>query len=436
MKKYVSVICAFLIVICFSNLTNVSANVNYNYVFLESKFESITGKCGKSIVWFLNENTKELRIVGQGRMYNYDNLSYETQSPFAYQSSFEKVIVDEGVTSIGNFTFYGSAIKDIQLPTTLNIIGKNALAQTKLKSLFISKNISRIDITNFDIWELKEIVVDRDNNYFSSLGGVLFNKSRTKLIVYPKNKNICNYSVPLTVEVIGNSAFKNVQRLKSINFSKNLQRISDNAFIDAFQLREVKDNSNKLKFIGDNAFNNCYQLKEFTIGEKVTYIGIKAFSLCSNLKNFYVDMHNKKYRSKDGVVFSKNLKVLILFPCGREGKYSVPKNVNKIKKYAFESSSISLIILNKNLENIGISAFENCEELTKIFFKGTKIFEIGKRAFNKGYDNGIFSSPSNVKIYTQNQKFAKLLKKKLVKSGLKYTKLYYKKDNKNIEIVY
>lgn len=84
-----------------------------------------------------------------------------------------------------------------------------------------------------------------------------------------------------------------------------------------------------------NAFGYCLQLTEFTIPKNVSYIFNSAFYLSHNLLNIYVSEDNPHYISVNGVVYSKDLKTILLYPVGREESYQILEGTETIFASAF-----------------------------------------------------------------------------------------------------
>ena len=171
-----------------------------------------------------------------------------------------------------------------------------------LESLYIGKNIDTIDcwsLTNCPA--LKEIIVDPENEYFTSQDGVLYNKDMTKLLVYPNsrskitrdnNGNVTGggeFTVPESVTEIGDNAFYLCSELYKITFNEKLEKIGTMAFIKCYSLCELKLPSS-LKELGTDAFSYCDSLKIVEIPSSVTKIGDYAFfSTASNIEKIIVN---------------------------------------------------------------------------------------------------------------------------------------------------
>lgn len=97
--------------------------------------------------------------------------------------------------------------------------------------------------------KLEKITVSKDNKYFSSVSGILFNKSQTVLCRYPSAKSAKTYTVPKKVRKIAEAAFEGSKNLTDVKFDKNAKAI-----------------------IEDYAFYNCKAVKAMTIPKNVIFM--------------------------------------------------------------------------------------------------------------------------------------------------------------------
>ncbi len=99
----------------------------------------------------------------------------------------------------------------------------------------------------------------------------------------------------------------------------------------------------------------------------VSRIGSMAFGECTSLRAIEVDEANPNFLSREGVLFDHKLEVLLAFPAGRGGQYSIPEDTTAIGRGAFFGcSGLTSVIFPPAVTSIGSSAFANCTKLTNI----------------------------------------------------------------------
>lgn len=118
------------------------------------------------------------------------------------------------------------------------------------------------------------------------------------------------------------------------------------------------------------------------IPDTVEQIDWGFFKCCYFLKEIETDENNRSYTSRDGVLFTKDMKELIVYPRKKEDlAYKVPDQVQQItENAAYMNYTIQKLTLPRSLRRIGKNAFSSCRSLTEVVFnKGLK--EIGDYAF-------------------------------------------------------
>ncbi len=201
-------------------------------------------------------------------------------------SSLESFSIPKNVTSIGNRTFVGcSSLKSITGHNDITSIGELAFTScTMLEYFTIGDSIETIGIQAFhDTKSLKAINVSENNKNFSSVDGVLFDKNKTTLIIYPKAKTNDSYKIPDSVTSIEKEAFSCCLALKSIEIPDSVNFIGGYAFNGCESLEYINI-PNSVDSIEDCAFNLCTSLEYITLPRSVTRIGTMAFLGCSSLK--------------------------------------------------------------------------------------------------------------------------------------------------------
>ena len=177
-------------------------------------------------------------------------------------TSLTNITIPDDVTNIGERALaYCYRLTSITIPDGVNSIGKLAFAYCRsLTSITIPDGVTSIGKNAFlECTSLMTIEVSMGNMNYTDVEGVLFNRGKTLLNIYPADKAGANYVIPDIVTSIGNYAFWSCTSLTSIT---------------------IPDSVNS---IGNYAFGGCESLKSITIPDGVTSIGKLAFHKCNNL---------------------------------------------------------------------------------------------------------------------------------------------------------
>ena len=218
--------------------------------FAEEK--ATTGKIGDNITWTLDSNGT-LTISGTGKMFDYFYFDDEL-SAFSKDKRITSVIIENGVTSIGNSMFYTcSSLKSITIPDSVTSIGVAAFYNcTSLESITIPDSVTIIR-----------------NGAFSGCS------------------SLRSMVIPDSVTDIGNMAFSDCISLESITLPDSVSNIGEGAFYCCPALISIAL-PDSVPSISDAAFFSCYSLESITIPDSVTNIGIYAFCECISLESITI----------------------------------------------------------------------------------------------------------------------------------------------------
>jgi hypothetical protein len=390
------------------------------FVTISSTFAQ-SGTTGP-LTWNINNGT--LTISGEGAMPDY-GFSNNFAPWREYQASIHTVIIETGVTTIGNYAFYPctsltsitisdgvtsigrgafrncKSLSSITIPNSVITVGSLAFLQCfGLTSITFSNNLATIgdyafeDCTNLTSITLPDgltSIGDYAFNFCTGLSSITIPNSVTTIgmwafsncesmtsAVLPNNiTSISDYifnncyslvsiSIPNSVTKIGSWAFAWCNSLPSITLPTGITTIKDHTFTACFNLTSIIIPEG-VKSIGSTAFYWCNSLTSITIPNNVITIGDAAFACCYSLTSINVESENNRYVSEDGVLFNINKNTLVCYPGGKTGNYGIPNSVTTIGIYAFAGckSLISVTIPNgvKSIENM---AFYECENLTSI----------------------------------------------------------------------
>ena len=184
-----------------------------------------SGTCGDNLTWTLDD-AGVLTISGTGDMYNYPDSNVPWK---AYVGSITSVVVESGVTSIGERAFQAcTAIKTISLPGSVTSIGKCAfLACMKLESVNIPSGVKVIsDFTFSQCQSLKSIKLPEG---ITSIGNQALQGC----------DELTSIILPSTVTSIGVQAFMLCRNLKSICIPAGVTKTGYGLFAESNNLTDV-----------------------------------------------------------------------------------------------------------------------------------------------------------------------------------------------------
>ena len=189
----------------------------------------------------------------------------------------------------------------------------------------------------------------------------------------------------LKVVEIAEGAFEGCSKLEVVDIPNSVKAIGKSAFEGCSKLKAV-DIPNSVKAIGKAAFYGCVKLMKMFISSSVREIGDNAFSYCRELTAFQVDEGNARYSQDGGVLFTKDMQMLIAYPGGRKGVYEIPGSVTGIVAGAFYGcDGLTAVVIPSSVKSILERTFCECTGLTAVTIPDgvTDIKEYAFRGCNK-----------------------------------------------------
>jgi hypothetical protein len=309
---------------------------------------------------------------------------------FEFCTGLTNLTIGTGVTSIGDWAFsYCAGLTDVTIPDSVTHLGGGAFAGTALASVAIGNGVTNLGEDTFELCSelatvaigsgvrdlgehpfsgctsLTNLSVSAANTAYSSLDGVVFNKTHETLVLCPKGR-LGGYNVPDTVTNIGDSAFADCDRLTDIMIPNSVNYIGYSAFDNCTALASITI-PNSVVSLGESALSNCAGLTSIVLPESITNLDWSVFAGCTGLKNLTVNPLSPVYSASDGVLFNKSQDTLLIYPPGRAGAYFVPSSATHVANSAFNDClGLTSIVIPDTLRSIGDAAFQGCRGLGSI----------------------------------------------------------------------
>ncbi len=335
-------------------------------------FSGNCGADGDNVTWSLDTSTGILTISGSGAM-----KEFTSSGPwFSNQTSIKKVIINNGVTTIGMRAFCQyKNLESIVIPDSITNIGYQAFYYcSNLTSITIPNSVKTIgnfafsNCTGLTSISLPDGVTTIGEDAFSYCRKATSITLSNSLTIIPKYaftccESITSITIPDSVTTIEATAFGSCIKLASITLPDSLVYIEyafgntayynnssnwDNGvlYIDNYLIATKQDRINGnfiikdgTKVISKTAFTGCSNLTSITIPDSVINIGSSPFWNCTALTNIMVDANNQYYTSVNGVLYDKDIETIIHYPVGKTGNCVIPRSVKSISDYAFRSCS-------------------------------------------------------------------------------------------------
>ena len=236
-----------------------------------------------------------------------NSVKHISHNAFSGCSNLSSVVLSESITSIDDYTFEGCRnLTSINIPSSVTSIGRHAFyGCEKLASLKIPKTVKSIGDDAFPVrehWSGNTVTFSgygKIRDWYKRLGtndaihfvyhvqSVIINEGVTSIGdgAFVNCKKLKSVRIPNTVTSIEDSAFSGCENLTSINIPNSVTSIGKYAFSDCSGLTSITI-PNSVTSIGESAFSGCSGLTSITIPNSVTSIGMWAFYGC-NLKYIY-----------------------------------------------------------------------------------------------------------------------------------------------------
>ena len=256
--------------------------------------------CGGGVTWRHDSETNTEIFTGNGAMSDFEPDLYHTSE------TFDRVVIEAGVSYVGAHLFDNDHIGELVLPDTPLTVNVEAFCDCVIDSIVFPQ--TAVDITQY-------VFVDEVANPNGSFGGSAAvhaldlgglngfpggfrftygdNYELQSLIVGANTKGIPEYccncfgaletlTLPDGLTFINGWAFESCEALQTVRIPDSVTAIGDFAF-DYCSGLETVTLPKQLQDIGEWAFCSCVNLTSVTIPPHTTSIGISAFEGCTGL---------------------------------------------------------------------------------------------------------------------------------------------------------
>ena len=344
------------------------------------------GSCGTSVTYSYVESTYTLTISGLGDMANYE---YNSQPWNSYKDDITSVVIESGVTSIGQNAFaYCSKLTSVTIPASVTTIGDHAFKGCEgLTSITIPASVTSIG--EYAFWKCAGLTSIAIPASVTSIGASAFKEC----------PDLTSIVIPASVTSIGNSAFESCSKLASVtvfapiapttctlgsaafNDCTNLQIYVPSDLVDTFKKTTGwSAYRGKITAIG----GNCGATATWSLNST----GVLTISGSGAMTDLVseADQPWKGYRTSiTSVVIESGVTSIgnwAFRDCTGLTSVTIPASVTTIGNHAFEGcKGLTSITIPASVTSIGNSAFKSCYNLTSVTVYSTSC-TLGTQAFD------------------------------------------------------
>lgn len=262
----------------------------------------------------------------------------EENSWRSYKDTATKLVVEVGITEIGDSAFSGfTKLQEISLPKGLKLLGDNCFEKcSSLTSVSIPRRVTTwrdycfkdcTSLTSVSIGRalqedtvkvgenpflgdkvLENVTVEEGHPYLYVQDHALIYQSKygwNTLVAYPEGLTDTAYCIPEGVDTVGDRAFAENQSLQRLSMKSSVTRIEGKAFWDMTSLKEIRfsDNITSIDwneytsdgFVG--ALYGCENVEQIVLPRHLRSLGGVAFGTCGKLKELVLPASLKEFNT-------------------------------------------------------------------------------------------------------------------------------------------
>ena len=244
------------------------------------------------LVWNLTKAGK-LTISGNGSMPDFSSVEEQPWSDKSDQ--IRKIVIENGVTSIGSCAFWKCGVLSAEISSSVTTIGNHAFRESSIIAASIPSNVKTIGDSAFR-----------------------------------GCKNLSEVNISEGVETIGQNAFSACSSLAKIALPASIGEVGAAAFFQCQALISATfaPGSKQVK-LGDNIFMQCYYLMSVTLPQNIDRISMGMFQNCLMLPGVEITQG------------AESICESAFASCGAFTTVIIPDSVTSIERSAFASCPLS-----------------------------------------------------------------------------------------------
>ena len=416
----------------------------YNSVLLNTKYLRI----GSSTTSLSTQACYTYSTVSNVQTLDLNNVTSVGQQALNIFGSTVTTVIADRVTSLGQYAFSNlSSVKKLFLPA-IRTIGQYAFSGMKaLDELILGKNFesfSNNPMISVDAPSLKIIILndqavvespakhnDSNSKPFGSSKAADNNsvfvvvpqkqyesyRSRYETTGWTRSSNAPKIKVPFSNFSVFEASYEDTTQNLTFFWSKVGEDGATITFVVGNQIPEtlvfpdtVVDDEGKswtVVSVENSAVEMLSTVKHIVLPAGMRYLGFTSTALPANVQSLTISQENTKFKTEDGVLYSADGSILLLFPRGNvpeDSEFEVPASVTHIADEAFYGVANILTLRIQTPVRFGYRAFAGTKNLVEIYFASSVPSEfVGREIFANAESALVLYVPADsVEAYRNN----------------------------------
>lgn len=366
----------------------------------------------------------QVKVIGTCAFYGRTGLKsiimdqVTTVDVSAFQGCGIRVLNAPKLTTIGNDAFRKiTSLEIVNMPQIENIEGTYAFAEcTNLKIVYFENVMTLNQWTFYGCKKLEKITINKlINSDGSNKPSIMSIDAAAPCKIYVPYHSLSSYSNPWSNKPV--VSFDTTASYNGDTYILSQSNDGRYALIDFLPAKSVtslilpatvkSDSGSQISIyaIEYGAFTTVAgTLKNITLSSSVAYLENGALSECNELENIYVNSSNRFFTAVNGILYSKDKKMLVKYPAGREGRLDLTTSSYAstvvIGAGAFTNANgLTEIVFPASLAVIDGTAFENCGKLKTVAFTGnTPPTLLGANIFDTSIEGFKMTVPTSTDV--------------------------------------